>query len=210
MEWYIVFTMAVFLPLGVMIPTDSNEIREDLIGCGVYLLLLSIFFLCQPWLYFKILHQGERVGCVAKVFAFYTGINVNNGKWITFNKVIAIFSCTTGCLFGPVSLGLILYGLYFGMTSRSSNVDEDADDDEDGEKIYSSVVGRIFLGLCGVSAIAFVEKTIQINHIDLSEAPFNATSQLISFLVGLFSFLSVAWSCVKKWRKSGNQPVPQA
>ena len=42
--------------------------------------------------------------------------------------------------------------------------------------------------------IAFVEKTIRINHIDLHSAPITSTSQLLPLLVAAFSALAVLWA----------------
>jgi hypothetical protein len=57
----------------------------------------------------------------------------------------------------------------------------------------------LIIGLSGTSVIVFVEVTIKINNIDLTGATLSNTSQLIPFLVGLFTFLSVAWSVLKNW-----------
>lgn len=40
---------------------------------------------------------------------------------------------------------------------------------------------RLAIALFGASLIAFMEKTIEINNIDLSSAPLTATSQLLPF-----------------------------
>ena len=58
---------------------------------------------------------------------------------------------------------------------------------------------RFVLLLLQSFAIAFVEKTIRINQIDLSSAPLTATSQLLPFLVGVFSLISVVWASVKPY-----------
>jgi hypothetical protein len=44
-----------------------------------------------------------------------------------------------------------------------------------------------------VVVIMSIEKTIQANDMDLDNAPLVATSQLIPFLVGIFSTVSVFW-----------------
>jgi hypothetical protein len=75
---------------------------------------------------------------------------------------------------------------------------------------------RLLFAVLGACFIAFVEKTIQINDIDLSSAPLTATSQLLPFLVAVFSAVSLLWASVwkfwgelkKMWRQSEKSKKP--
>jgi hypothetical protein len=73
--------------------------------------------------------------------------------------------------------------------------------------LYSSQWARFLKfvpALLGASFIAFVEKTIQINDIDLTNAPLASTTQLLPFLVDLSSAASLIWVSVRKFgRKKG-------
>jgi hypothetical protein len=111
---------------------------------------------------------------------------------------------------------------------RDNNPDYDSDDDQDDEThsggslphnrggahpsfidilkdflaiVIENIKGnliRLSFAITGAIFIAFVEKTLQADNIDLSNAPLNATSQLIPFLVGVFSAVPVLWESFKQ------------
>ncbi|KAK0630862.1 hypothetical protein B0T17DRAFT_507298 [Bombardia bombarda] len=58
------------------------------------------------------------------------------------------------------------------------------------------VFGGIFL-FVGVIIIVFTELILWANHVDLSDARLDSTSQLIPFMVGLFTMVSTVWTCIK-------------
>jgi hypothetical protein len=58
--------------------------------------------------------------------------------------------------------------------------------------IYIGVISLVF----GVIGIAFTEKLIIVNDIDLSEADLSNSSQLVPFLIGLFSLISCLWQII--------------
>ena len=88
-----------------------------------------------------------------------------------------------------------------------------------GHFVVSAISWKIpFLSLYALP-IAFVEKTIRINHIDLNNAPITSTSQLLPLLVAVFSALAVLWVSIwnnfpKAWKAAvedwaRGQPTPQ-
>ncbi|OCK83805.1 hypothetical protein K432DRAFT_290277, partial [Lepidopterella palustris CBS 459.81] len=185
LEWFIVSILVLFLPLWFEFPSDYDE---NPVGTGFILLLSSVFSLSQPWLYFKILDQGRKAGCI---------------------------------LYLPWAIVFMLRGL----VQLWRGVDGEADAGENQQPTDSRehkdtlqesatvptrwlhfkinitaklIVGYLFLYPC---FIAFVEKTILINQLDLSSAPLNSASQLIPFLVAVFSTPIVAWSILREGRK---------
>ncbi len=58
-----------------------------------------------------------------------------------------------------------------------------------------TTLGQVVAGVLG---IVFTEKLIAINGIDLSEASFGSTNQLLPFLVGLFTFISTMTSILRE------------
>lgn len=53
-------------------------------------------------------------------------------------------------------------------------------------------------GFAGGVAIAFIEKTIQVNNIDLSAAPLMSSGQLIPFFIGIFTIVAVLGAGLKR------------
>lgn len=198
-------------------PSDYDE---NPVGTGFILLLSSVFSLSQPWLYFKILDQGRKAGCDPKVWVF-APIHIYSPSWVRFLRFFAIINAITGILYLPWAIVFMLRGL----VQLWRGVDGEADAGENQQPTDSRehkdtlqesatvptrwlhfkinitaklIVGYLFLYPC---FIAFVEKTILINQLDLSSAPLNSASQLIPFLVAVFSTPIVAWSILREGRK---------
>ena len=214
LEWYIVFAMVLFLPITVAVPYSWTAIKDDMIGISCLLLLYSIYAVIQPWLYFTIPRQGYKDGCPAKIF-MYAPFSMYNTHWVGFTKAAAILGSISGGILIFVFLGSMCYGIWDGLRAEPSLTKSLAADDhtsEDSEQIdkavlkWSAPVVKLYFGFSGGSSIAFIEETIRVNHIDLSEAPLTATSQLIPFVVGLFSVVAVMWSGIKKWRNGKGKP----
>jgi len=119
-----------------------------------------------------------------------------------------------GCLFGVVStilsLGCVGFGLYAGTTHRYAHVNDRSSDNVNNVVRYLLVCFKIGIGIGGASSIAFVEETIKINGIDLGDAGLSSTSQLIPFIVGVFSLVNVLWSGFKKWQQDENDGENEA
>jgi hypothetical protein len=212
LEWYIVFTMVLILPITVSVPFSWTAIKDDMIGISCLLLLYSIYGVIQPWLYFTIPRQGYKDGCPAKIFV-YAPFSLYNTHWVGFTKAMAILGSISSAIFILVFLSSICYGIWDGLRSEPSQTkDPGRTTSEDPDQIDKAVlkwiarVVKLGIGFSGGSSIAFVEETIRINHIDLSGAPLTATGQLIPFVVGLFSVVAVMWTCIKRWRKGKGKP----
>jgi hypothetical protein len=232
LEWYIVFTLVLVLPFLVAIPFSWTAMKDDILGLSLLMLLYLIYGVIQPWLYFVIPRQGYKEGCPARIFLF-APVDLYNPHWVGFTKAMAILSCITSAVGIPVVCCIILYGLYGGWkkpakvakkkppndanngTGAAHNPsDLESHDPHDVKKQLADlkkvlkplgIFFKIYLGFSGASSIAFVEETIRINHIDLSDASIRSTGQLIPFIVGVFSLVAVMWNGIKQWRKKGSE-----
>jgi hypothetical protein len=213
LEWYIVFSMVLILPLTASIPFSWTAIKDDIIGISCLLLLYSIYGVIQPWLYFTIPRQGYKDGCPAKIF-LYAPFSVYNTHWVGFTKATAILGSISSAILILVFLSSIYHGILDGLRAEPPQT-KDPGKTTSGhlEQIINKTVLKwsarylkVVIGFSGASSIAFVEETIRVNHIDLSGAPLTATGQLIPFVVGLFSVVAVMWNCIKRWRKGKGKP----
>ncbi|TKA81631.1 hypothetical protein B0A49_01265 [Cryomyces minteri] len=206
LEWYIVFNIAIVLPLPWFMPSfevstedgkqaieATNPTKNNAINFGLYLMLHSVVSAMQPWLYFGLLHQGYREGCLVRIFV-YAPFSIYNPHWVAFGKTVSILGCLGILISLPLSLWTIVYGLRAGWNGGSpiGNIRRTG--------TLATVIKALFLGLLGISSIIFTEKTIQLNNIDLSGSPLTSASQLIPFLVGLFSLSAVPWAGLKAMR----------
>lgn len=100
---------------------------------------------------------------------------------------------------------LIVIGLTLAKYAATAISDGDDDDDDDDDVQYMMVIFACTSALAGITTIVFTEKLIIGNNVDLSEASFASTSQLLPFLVGLSTFLSTICTCLKdRMRESGS------
>jgi hypothetical protein len=210
LEWYIVFSMILILPITVAVPFSWTAIKDDMIGISCLLLLYSIYCVIQPWLYFAIPRQGYKDGCPAKIFV-YAPFSLYNTHWVGFTKAAAIITCISGAILIPFFLGTICYGILDGLRAKPSQPKgpsrtTSGDPELIDKALLKWIAGvvKVGIGFGGGSSIAFIEETIRLNHIDLSGAPLTATGQLIPFVVGLFSVVTVIWNCIK--RKGKDEP----
>ena len=201
LEFSIVAPLAL-LPVGITIMTSGLK-KKDLLSMIFTCMVTAIDCGIQPWLYFGILHQGYRKGCEVDVF-FFAPIYAYNSHWIGFCKFSAVLTAL-------MAVFLVFWALRATIKGRPIV----AMSLEDGQQLYggwdtSGITGPRFLspalhifqfvmGLFTAAVlIAFVEKTIQINEIEMREASLRNASQLIPFIVGLFSLIMSIWSIWKE------------
>lgn len=101
---------------------------------------------------------------------------------------MSIFSALTGVvyIFGGFALGIYAF------------LHPEKDRPFDHENLGGLARGFALLALVfSAIIIAFTEKLISGNNVDFSEATLENTSQLIPFLIGVFSFVSTIWTCIK-------------
>jgi len=203
---------------------EIDAYKKDQIGIGITLLIYAMFLLAQPWLNFVILRQGRKNGCSPKIWLFGR-IDLYNGNWVRWLRVVSIF----GVIFGSIFLILAVITLAYGYvetleeTSKKASKSNSNAPREDGnqgpqnqqtttlaQKIYMIIVHfwksliknfiRWAVLAFGPFIIAFIEMTITVNNIDMSNAPITATSQLLALLVGIFSAASLLWASLWKIR----------
>ncbi|KAG4428293.1 hypothetical protein IFR05_016222 [Cadophora sp. M221] len=208
-------------------PFESAAFYKDPIGIGILLLIDSAFLLSQPWLYFVIIRQGTKPTCAAKIWIFKP-INIYSTGWIGLLKAISILGIVGAVLFMVFAVYAIGFGLSTPRRTGRNNCDQGSHPQQGPQQETVQlptqrrpikeillalptmamailrrgihVLGSRFVLLLFQSfAIAFVEMTIRINDIDLSGAPLTATSQLLPFLVGVFSLVSVVWASIKPY-----------
>ena len=66
-------------------------LRTEALSLGILQLLQTVYFALQPWLYFKLLNQGRKEGCMLKVF-LVRYFNVWDHSWVILTRTTAIFS----------------------------------------------------------------------------------------------------------------------
>jgi hypothetical protein len=201
---------------------DLEPVKADPIGIGVLLLIDTGFLLSQPWLYFVILNQGHSPGCVAEIYVAFVYVDLYSHSWVSFLKASAILSVFLAIVLGFFGCYAIIWGIPHSWNKTLTPDPADETHIRGGnlphnhggrrrtfikrlEDFSMAVVKnikrniiRLFFAVTGAFFIVFVEKTLQTDNIDLSNAPLNATSQLIPFLVGVFSAVPVLWESLKQ------------
>ena len=139
-------------------------------------------------------------------------------SWVTFLKTSAILSVCLAIVLGYLGFYAIIWGIAnsWAEDPELGPADEPHSDGENagggGPSFFEILIHfptavlenmkgnifRLFFAITGAFFIVFAEKTLQLGDIDLSNAPLTATSQLIPFLVGVFSSIPVLWESIKK------------
>jgi len=184
--------------------------KADPIGIAILLLIDTAFLFSQPWLYWIVIKQGNRSECKPSVWVFFKSFILNGPAWIHFLRAFSIFAV----IFGIIAMIIAVWALTYGISEerpsayapvafrgffrrRIRNTDLEANmrnwrnrwcipsqDIRDFFQHARNNLIRLVAAAGGSFFIAFVEMTIKINNIDLSNAPLTATSQLLPFLVG--------------------------
>jgi hypothetical protein len=207
--------------------------KADPIGIAILLLIDTAFLFSQPWLYWIVIKQGNRSECKPSVWVFFKSIILNGPAWIRFLRAFSVFAVIFGIIATIVAVWTLIYGISEEQPSpnvpvafqgfirrRIRNTDLEANmrnwrnrwcipsqDIRDFFRHARKNLIRLLAAAGGSFFIAFVEMTIKINNIDLSNAPLTATSQLLPFLVGVFSAVSLIWACFRKIEKERNIEV---
>ena len=192
-EWLIIFPL-IFTP-GLYIIIFLHSYENGVI-CGCFGIIYSIYCFLQPWLYWTRTFQGLNPDCDPQYF-IYVFIDLYNPSLIKFFRAMAIISC----IFGVAVAGVSVYFI-FRCVFQSDEKLRELDDNH--QNFYDSVLWKtarilasIMLLFSGVNIIVFTEKMLIGNDVDLSDANFESTSQLIPFLVGLFNFVTTLYGSLK-------------
>ena len=209
-EFSIVAPLAL-LPVGITILPNGLK-KKDLLSMIFTCIVTMINCGIQPWLYFGILHQGYREGCKVDVFLFGP-FSAYNSHWIGFCKYSAVM--------GGLTVVFLVYWVLRATIKERPLVNMSF---AQGQELYSGFtkskiavpeVGstKMHVYQCGMSLffagvlISFIEKTIQINEIDMQSASLRNASQLIPFTVGLFSLSMSIWSIMTEEEESAAEAV---
>lgn len=193
---------------------ESEFFLEDPLGIATTMLIDAGFFASQPWIYFKIIRQGSKSICDPKIWILKS-FSLYSSHWIGFMKFSAMF----GTIFAPsfiivalTAAGRDLFKLKGASgpppPERESILSIEPRTIKESLKFAWEVTKEFFKRIREVSrgakllifvfpgqllVILSIERTIQANNIDLNSAPLISTSQLIPFLVGIFSTVTVGW-----------------
>ncbi len=193
-EWDLVFTMVFLLMSVAFIPLT---ILGGIMSSAALSIIYGLYAVLLPWVYFNLGDQGREEDCGLKAFvlAYFDFYNVH---WIGFLKAMSVIGAMGGVTL--IIVGFVLAG-YAIKNPKKENVADGADGgDKDALRGMAQVFA--FISICvGAVTIAFTEKLISGNNVDLSEASFDSASQLIPFLVGVSTLFSALWTCVEDTMK---------
>lgn len=197
LEWFIVYPL-IFITFISTAPLSMKMAISDALSVGITFFILSILMLAQPALYFTLLHQGYKSGCPVYDFAFYVPIHVYNSKWVHFCQASAILSVFGGIGILLLAVPLIVVGVRATFLGDDASEQDEHGNEDHVEHVkiprWFPLVLKLFWGLTGASIIAFVEKSIALNHIVMPDASLKSASQLIPFLIGLFNLVNSIWT----------------
>lgn len=184
-EWYIAYYLAFWL-LVFNLPTYGAAFKSSAGSLAIILLNYVMVLSFLAWIYWRGTFYGYKEGCNAKVFLF-TAINAYNPHWILASKVLN----SMGLIAALAAFIGALVLLFLGLTEWLGEVDESPA--SLGDRLPLVIVWTFLLLTEGAFSIAFVERTIQVNHIDFPGASLTDSGQLIPFLIGVFTLVSVFW-----------------
>jgi hypothetical protein len=211
-EWYLVFLLAVILPLNAVLSVTSPEDhRNSLLSITIQWLLQVAFFFSVPYLFFAAMDNGRKAECEIKVFAFKE-LDLYRHRWQVTGRVCSIVGIFLGIIQCLV-LASVLKGArrvtqshedgrQVGMADRAdSTTFIEAREDMESKSRQKSRLLRalsLVLILSGAVAIAFIEKTIQINNLDMSAGPITAGGQFIPLVIGAYVLFLTIMAVLKK------------
>jgi len=206
-EWLLVFPMVLLPSAGVMFLFDW----ETCVTSACFGIVYGLFCLLQPWLYWILLEQGVKPGCDPKYFIFVY-FDLYNPTYVRFLRAMSIVACIAGVAIFVCSIVTVVYGV-FTPAEKLRRRDEDhnnimntiglgrgtelSDESLRGAMKIAMALTAIPLSAGGIISIVFTEKLLSGNDVNLSDASLKDTSQLIPFLVGLFTLVSTIFSSFK-------------
>ncbi|KAK3356619.1 hypothetical protein B0T25DRAFT_565963 [Lasiosphaeria hispida] len=207
LEWQIATVLVFLLPLASLLITFMLG-GPGLASWGAFFILYGLYAALQPWLFWTLLEQGRDLACPSIRMFIYAPFDFYNPIYVKFIRAMSIISCVSAPL--PIIGGCYLIGssMKGRRTLRETSISrrikeakaEVAGSDIDLDMVKRSGLTRVVMVIAilfgGCAGIVSVERVISLNSIDLTEVGFLSTGQLIPFLVGLFTFISTAWSII--------------
>lgn len=220
-EWLITFPIITLPALSIgplFFSVDSEFSTGDNLKIGCYALTYTIVSGVQPWLFFTRTRQGSVEGCEPKAFIL-AYFDFYNPHFVRLTQAGATVTCILGVAYLYITVRNIYSGLVTPKKVLRQNAAKQRDvaidtvmhenlmlgmrmDRQGAEKQMKRFkrFGRLSLAsgvvFTGVTIIVCVEMILKGNNVDLSDATLGSTSQLIPFLVGLFTFVSTVYSCI--------------
>ena len=143
------------------------------------LVVLAMYYLAGPWVYFKGLQIGRQPGCDVK-YVIFAPISVYSKGFSTFMKVVSIMAIIPALL--SLFIATKLVRAWFESWSE--------DGEEEPQKsnlIYSRILGGMQL-VTGSLAIAFTEMILKTNRITFPDTHITDSGQLIPLLISHSDF----------------------
>jgi len=190
-EWYIVQYLVFWINVGNL-PLTSRQLHKSTGSLSATLINYCLISGMNLWLYWRGINQGQKDGCDVKIFLF-ASFSAYDYHWTTFNKVVGVI----GIIFTPFYLFGAVYLLGKGIGEWNG------DEGDDERLSHSKKMYNIWLLMwSGAVGIAFVEKSIQVNHITFGTSSILDSGQLIALLIGALTILSVVWEIVQRFFSS--------
>lgn len=194
-EWYIVSSLVIVLPLCASLAVASEKDRlKSRLAISINFIIYGVFLLALPWHSFKRIDAGRKSNCEIKVWCWHS-VYVYHAAYRNFTKAFSII----GAVFGVLSLASV----YLAFTNTISLARFGVSDDwlrtlgRSSRKLYLSCALGCTLPT-GLLAIPFIEKTIQINDLNMSEGPITAASQLVPLVIGSYVLVNIVMAMLKE------------
>jgi hypothetical protein len=167
-------------------PTTEAEYKKHGGSQAMVLLIMIMYYLAGPWVFFKGLQYGRQPGCDVKYFIFVP-ISIYSKGLSTFMKVSSIM----GVALAAVTLFFVvsMVGVW-SQSWRKASKEEEEEEDKDVEKAGRDLSRfmAILQLITGSFAIGFAEKTLQANHVTFPGTHYTDSGQLMPLLIGIFTF----------------------
>jgi hypothetical protein len=169
-------------------PVTSVGLKRNGGSQAVVLVVLAMYYLAGPWVYFKGLQIGRQPGCDVK-YVIFAPISIYSKGLSTFMKVVSIMTIIPALL--SLFIATKLVRAWFESWSE--------DGEEEPQKanlIYSRILGGMQL-VTGSLAIAFTEMILKANRITFPDTHITDSGQLIPLLIGIFTFIATSINALR-------------
>ncbi|KAF2834946.1 hypothetical protein M501DRAFT_983190 [Patellaria atrata CBS 101060] len=192
LDWTILIQLALVFPVY----TAPELIVDNYIDRSFLWLLLALFLFVMPWLYFRGINNGRKEGCDVKILFVFAPISIYNSHFVGYLRFCAV----VGCIIGVVALMIS----YANISNAVSKLRKEV---ENSRKKYFRLYAITICPLLLIITVVLVEMTLKVNHLDMDRSPLESTSQILSFVIGLFISVTVLWHCYVENIKRENESL---
>jgi hypothetical protein len=194
-EWYIVFLLVVIIPYGASIAiTSMSDLYNSRLAIYVQFIIYMIFSIASPWLFCAGIDIERKPGCEIKKGFFFGDVYLYHTAWRTVGKVVSIFAAIWG-------LYHVKYIFLYIVEPRVFLEGKDPNSDPLWIHIRHNPLALI-IPIHALSsapiAIAFIEKTTQVNDLNMSARPISAAGQLIPLMVSTYVLFTTIMAVLKQ------------